>query len=132
MEWAILVGSLLQTDLNCGKDTDSHRDTQDIWNHFELKALEPYQCLDSACNAMQQDQTITPTQTIQSNWDIQMAINETVQELQIRLKTHHVYGHQDTRNTPNLMEDKDHGLHKHRSHKSTKTSKKKNSSGKHN
>eukprot|EP00957_Ditylum_brightwellii_P021028 1584905-Ditylum_brightwellii.AAC.1 len=28
--------------------------------------------------AMQQDQTITPTQTIQSDWDVHMAIDETV------------------------------------------------------
>eukprot|EP00957_Ditylum_brightwellii_P148580 11313051-Ditylum_brightwellii.AAC.1 len=50
MEWAILAGSLLQTASYCGKDMDSHRDTQDIWNHFKLKAQERYQCLDSSCN----------------------------------------------------------------------------------
>eukprot|EP00957_Ditylum_brightwellii_P035846 2717001-Ditylum_brightwellii.AAC.1 len=85
------------------------------------------------CNrmqTMQQDQTTTPMQTIQSDWDVHMAIDETVQELQITLKTYHVYGHQDTRNKPNLMEDKAKGLNKHKGHKHTKPSKKKKPHGK--
>eukprot|EP00957_Ditylum_brightwellii_P089068 6782568-Ditylum_brightwellii.AAC.1 len=56
--------------------------------------------------AVHQGYTTTPTQNIQSDWDVQLATEETLQELNITLETHHVYHHQDTRNRPNSMEDK--------------------------
>eukprot|EP00957_Ditylum_brightwellii_P134936 10288053-Ditylum_brightwellii.AAC.1 len=59
--------------------------------------------------ALHQGYTTTPTQNIQPDWDVQLVIEETLQELNITLKKHHLYGHQDTRNRPNSMEDKTKG-----------------------
>eukprot|EP00957_Ditylum_brightwellii_P211626 15366393-Ditylum_brightwellii.AAC.1 len=44
-----------------------------------------------------------PTNFTQPDWDIQMSITHTVRQLQLEVNTKHVYGHQDTRNRPNLM-----------------------------
>eukprot|EP00957_Ditylum_brightwellii_P121197 9243100-Ditylum_brightwellii.AAC.1 len=55
--------------------------------------------------------TTTTTQSLQPDWDVQLAIEEKLQELNTTIETNHVYGHQDTRDRLKSMEDKSKETH---------------------